>query len=226
MQYIGGKSKFKNQLIKLMEPWNYDIYFEPFAGGMNVISSVVHAHRYANDNNTYLISLWKSIQEGRIPQRISKTQYELIKLNPDHYPAHIVAEAGFLASFKGLWFGGYNGAATNGRDYNGEMIRNVLRQAEGMKGVILSCLPYQELDIPDGALVYCDPPYRGTKNYHSGQFDSDSFWDWARELSSRCTVYVSEFNAPSDFNCVHSFERKNHMNYGRTENVIERVFRC
>ena len=226
MQYIGGKSKFKNQLIMLMHPEGYEYYVEPFAGGMNVVSHVDHPRRYANDNNPYLISLWKAIQEGRTPGRISKTQYELIKSNPEQYPAHIVAEAGFLASFKGLWFGGYNGAASNGRDYNGEMIRNVMRQADGMKGVTLSCLPYSELFIPDGSLVYCDPPYRGTKNYHSGEFNSDLFWEWARHLSSRCAVYVSEFNAPSGFECVYSFTRKNHMNYGPSELVVEKVFRC
>ena len=226
MQYIGGKSKFQKQLIALMQPERYETYVEPFAGGMNVISNVIHPNRWGNDNNAPLIEMWKSIQMGRTPERITKEQYDIIKSKPDEFPLHLVAEAGFLASFKGLWFGGYNGNSSNGRDYNGEMIRNVMKQAPGMKNVRLTNSDYSSLDIPAGSLVYCDPPYAGTKNYHNGEFDSFVFWEWVRELSGSCTVYVSEFTAPCDFECVYSFERKNHMNYGVTETVEEKVFRC
>lgn len=226
MQYIGGKSKFQKQLISLMRPQDYDFYIEPFAGGMNVISNVKGPKRWANDNNPYLIALWQEIQKGWVPRPVTRDHYEAVKADPGQYPLHIVAESGFLASFKGLWFGGYNGDCLNGRDYNGEMIRNVMKQVEGMRGVNLSCLDYSDLYIPEGSLVYCDPPYKGTKNYHNGLFDSNSFWSWARHISSKCVVFISEFEAPSDFKCVHSFDRKNHMNYGISETVTEKVFRC
>lgn len=63
------------------------------------------------------------------------------------------------------------------------------------------------MEIPDGALVYCDPPYEGTAGYKDA-FDNSKFWTWVRKLSLRCTVFVSEYKAPPDFNCVWSKNRK------------------
>ena len=61
---------------------------------------------------------------------------------------------------------------------------------------------YDEVDIPDGSLVYCDPPYAKTASYASnseGGFDHGKFWQWVREKSKTCSVYVSEETAPDDF---------------------------
>ena len=47
-----------------------------------------------------------------------------------------------------------------------------------------------------GDLVYCDPPFAGTKGYQF-KFDSEEFWRWAERLAkSGVLVYVSEYTAP------------------------------
>ena len=226
MQYIGGKTKFSKAIIQAIKPELFPSYIEPFAGGMNVISEVINSNRIAADTNRYLIALWNELISGYIPQRFTRTEYTHIRTNPELYEEHIVGDCGFLSSFKGKWFGGYNGDSSNGRDYQGEMIRNVLRQVEKMRGVTILLQDYRDLKIPDGSLVYCDPPYKNTQGYQPGKFNHDEFWDWCRLLSSRATVYVSEFEAPSDFKEILQFNRKNHMNFGKTETVTERLFLC
>lgn len=58
---------------------------------------------------------------------------------------------------------------------------------------------YRSLEIPSGAVVYCDPPYNSTTGYtEAGGFNFDEFIDWACKLATRCRVYVSEYNIPDD----------------------------
>ena len=63
----------------------------------------------------------------------------------------------------------------------------------------VSGLDFQALPIPQNAFIYCDPPYAGTTGYNVGDFDSDRFWEWAREVSKQNLLAVSEYEAPDDF---------------------------
>ena len=52
-------------------------------------------------------------------------------------------------------------------------------------------------------LIYCDPPYCGTTQaYGTGNFDTEKFWDVMRLWSQNNDVYISEYLAPEDFECV------------------------
>ena len=87
---------------------------------------------------------------------------------------------------------------------------------------------YEHLDIPDGAVVYCDPPYAGrTKAHHFDSWDDDAFWQWVRDLSMRCTVFVSCFNCPPDFETVYSWGDTvvGHLNSRGTDGTCERLVR-
>lgn len=66
--------------------------------------------------------------------------------------------------------------------------------------------------VPPGATVYLDPPYRATSGYVAGAFDSDELWAVATRLAERGTpVYVSEYSAPPDWVSILSFSRQNKM---------------
>ena len=66
---------------------------------------------------------------------------------------------------------------------------------------------YQEVDIPDGFLIYCDPPYKGTMQYKSGGFDHDAFYKWA--LDNKNLVFISEYSMPDGFHLIAEFEKSN-----------------
>lgn len=61
---------------------------------------------------------------------------------------------------------------------------------------------YDELEIPAGAVIYCDPPYQNTTEYVENGFDHANFWQWCRKKSKTNPVYISEYNAPDDFMAI------------------------
>lgn len=63
---------------------------------------------------------------------------------------------------------------------------------------------YRDLHIPEGAVVYCDPPYANTAGYGI-DFDHQAFYAWCRAVGKRHPLFVSEYWMPSDFCCVAEF---------------------
>lgn len=203
MVYMGSKFRFVKELLPIIlnnrKPNQW--YVEPFAGGMNVICQVT-GNRLANDINHYLIDMWKELVNGWIPTKITKEQYTDIKNNKGQYPSYIVGSAGFTASYCGKWFAGFVNTVKTKRDYQTEAINNILNQIEKMKGVKFDSKPYYDLILPENSIVYCDPPYKGTTKYFI-DFDHELFWNWVRNISQLGhTVFVSEYDAPHDFECV------------------------
>ena len=88
-----------------------------------------------------------------------------------------------------------------------------LQQLERLQRFELTSLDYQSVDIPQNAVVYCDPPYYNTATY-SVKFDTEMFWEWVRITSITNRVYVSEYSAPDDFKKVLRFPRKSTLQGG------------
>lgn len=87
---------------------------------------------------------------------------------------------------------------------------------------------YKELKIPEGAVVYCDPPYEGrTKAHHFDDFNYNEFWEWVRELSKHCTVFTSCFDCPTDFETVYEWGDTvvRHLNSKGSDKTNERLVR-
>jgi hypothetical protein len=72
-----------------------------------------------------------------------------------------------------------------------------LQQLEQLEQLELYSEDYQGIEIPQGAIIYCDPPYLGRASYQVDDFEHDTFWEWAR--SQQNPIYVSEYQAPEDF---------------------------
>lgn len=85
-------------------------------------------------------------------------------------------------------------------------------------------MDYRDVPLPDGCVVYCDPPYAGTNRYgrDGTAFDHDAFWDWAR----RCEVplFVSEYTAPKDFVPIAEFPHRSRLSATTNNSVTERLF--
>ena len=92
-----------------------------------------------------------------------------------------------------------------------------LQGLQGLQG------DYRLIDIPDGATVYADPPYRGTPNSSRyGAFDFYAFDQWLGGVDF--PVFVSEFDAPAGCVEVAQTERTTSMAANTTDTRIERIF--
>ena len=86
-------------------------------------------------------------------------------------------------------------------------------------------LDYRDVKIPKNAIVYCDPPYRSTKNskrYTTNAFDYHEFDKWLNNVDF--PVYVSEYDAPDGCVEIAEIERLSTMaakaNVKRTEKLF------
>lgn len=226
MQYMGSKNRISKEILEIILKGRkkYQWYVEPFCGGCNAIDKV-DGLRMANDYNDYLISLWKALQRGWIPPtEISKELYTDIRLNKDMYPRELVCFVGFLCAFGGKWFGGY-AKNSKGDNYAERGSRVLLKQIKKLVNVKFFSGSYDDLIYPYQSIIYCDPPYEGTTKYKD-DFDHKKFWQWVRDMTIKGhKVFVSEYNAPEDFECVWEKEVKTVLNKNtQSANRIEKLF--
>lgn len=217
MKYMGSKSRIAKDIIPIIQGYidrnGIETYIEPFVGGANVIDKIRCKTRVGSDKNKYLIALLQRVASGEtllesVPRELySKVRAEYEKGTYDDW---FVGNVGFIASYNGRWFdGGYAPAGYEKtksgeryRDYYQESKRNIMSQANDIKDIEFSVKDYMEYK-PAGCLIYCDPPYQGTKQYqNSFDFDHGLFWETVRKWSKDNIVIVSELNAPNDFDCI------------------------
>lgn len=227
---MGSKARHAKELLPIIladrKPGQW--YVEPFVGGANMIDKV-DGNRIGADTHPHLIALWKAVAEGRIPPHsVTEEQYKECKKNQtvDAYTGFV----GFGCSYSGKWFGGYargNDASGRKRNYAEESAKNILRQADALKGVKFVNTSYSDLEIPDNSIIYCDPPYACTTKYASGAFDHDEFWLWCEQKSGEGhTVFVSEYTAPAAWECVWEKRVNNTLTKDTgSKQGVERLFR-
>lgn len=225
MQYMGSKNRISKYLLPviLKDRKSNQWYVEPFVGGCNMIDKV-GGKRIGNDNNYYLIELWKSLQRGFLPPSIiNKETYIAIKNNKENYPPELVAFVGFLCSFGGKWFGGY-AQNKNGDNYAERGARCLLKQIKNLVGVKFLNKNYLDLKLKSKCIIYCDPPYANTTKYKDG-FNHEEFWNWVRKMKEfGHSVFVSEYNAPDDFECIKEIEHKTILDKNSQYKRIEKLF--
>lgn len=180
-------------------------YIEPFVGGGNMIDKVPAEIRFGYDINEYAVAYLDAISRGWLPPRaVSERTYNLVKDCPKSYPKELVGFVGFGCSYGGKFFGGYgrNGSTNPFRKpFQLEAFLSAKKQAPFVSGVLFECRGFDEVSVPCGATVYCDPPYQSTTGY-GAEFDHDIFWAWAGALAMRCRVFVSEYTAPPNWLAV------------------------
>lgn len=241
MKYMGSKGRIAKLILPLilknrgLNQW----YVEPFVGGANMIDKV-NGNRIGADVNPYLIECWLKLQTGwmppiDIPRDVYNTARDIYnKADLTIEDMGYIGYIGFSGSYGGRFFeGGYAGTVTtkNGsiRNYPREAYNNVVAQIPHIRGIKFECSEYHELEIPDNSIIYCDPPYNGTKEYAKSGFDSEVFWNWCREkVKDGHKVFVSEYNAPPDFECIWergvSSSLSSNGKFGGNKKSVERLF--
>lgn len=80
---------------------------------------------------------------------------------------------------------------------------------------------YKNIKIPSGAIVYADPPYRGTETFYGIDFDFTAFDEWLNNVDF--PVYVSEYTCPAGCVEVATFDRFGTMRSNHKK-VAEKIF--
>jgi DNA adenine methylase len=211
MKYLGGKFRTQKPISSVLNAYitenHIETYYEPFCGSCWITKNIQCRNRYASDIHPDLILMWKALQEGWMPPaQVSEEEYAELKHAPSSALRGFV---GFACSFGGKWFGGYarnNRGNKNTREYCQEGRNSLFRRLPDLTDVQFQCISYNYLN-PVNSVVYCDPPYEGTTKY-SMMFDHTMFWNVMRKWSLHNKVFISEYKAPDDFECVLEVQTK------------------
>lgn len=239
MRYMGGKGRISKKLSEVIlanTPNRSGTYWEPFVGGGAMASRMGANFEVANYSDIHpdLILMWQELNAGwEPPSEVSYDRYQELRYSTE--PSALRGFVGFGGSFGGRWFEGYARGGRNSdgspRNHQGESARAVVRDIRGMRAKTSTRFDQRDalsISPQPGDVVYCDPPYAGTKNYSKvGQLDHEAFWvvaeQWAR---NGVHVFVSEYSAPHGWECIWEQPLRSSVRVGSEERHIatERLF--
>lgn len=96
-----------------------------------------------------------------------------------------------------------------------------LESLERLQSLEIYNLSYEQVKIPENAVIYCDIPYKNTNAYLS-EFDYEKFYKWA--LSQKQAVFISEYSMPAEFYEVTSWERRSLLSDKSRKKECEKLF--
>ena len=230
MRYQGGKSRIATSIAVAIERErereSNQTFVSLFCGSCAVEAKLApHFNKViCNDKHEYLIEMLKGVQNGyELPEYISEEEYKHIRLHKDEDKV-LTGFVGFGCSFGGKFFGGYarNKEQTN---YALQSKKSLLKDMVQLPNAEFTCLDYRDVEIPNGSIVYADPPYANTTTYQGQKFDSEAFWEYMRQISKHSQVFISEQTAPDDFECIWEkpFTRTLDRNKDNQFKVVEKL---
>jgi DNA adenine methylase len=231
MKYMGSKNRIAKHLLPIMlaecEKHGITKWVEPFVGGANMIDKVPDTfERVGYDLNDHAIHALIDIRDNAesLPDAVSEEEYKNYKGLP---PQSVTSWVRIACAYGGIFESKLAADRTGLRNYASEAKRNAIKQSPKIQNVQFICDSYENLNFTN-ALIYCDPPYQGTSGYKTGAFDHDKFFEWCRQQAKKNIVFVSEYNAPDDFECVWQGEIKTNFASQRkaaTHNAVEKLFK-
>jgi len=231
LRYLGGKAKVATKLTTFLESVRKpnQMFVDGMVGGCSIVRKMT-GERIAADSCPYLITFLKCLQDGWTPPETISEQryYEIRKMYKEGYHAPVIGFAAYFCSFGGKFWGGFARDPKTARDFANEAYRDALKLMEEIREVKLFCCDYSDLlinIIPEKSLVYFDIPYEGTTGYKN-KFYNSLFWQVIRIFSNKHDIYISEYQAPEDFECVWSLKRKTELNTKNGKDTrIEKLFK-
>jgi DNA adenine methylase len=205
MRYVGSKRRLGKHILpfinEALKRNPKGAYIEPFAGGCNMLSQVQHHTRIGYDANKHLIALLKQTQQKPVDIKNalcpSLDAFNYIRDNKEQFPEWYVGVAGFFPTYANKWMQSYNEHQSPGKFASS--INTVLKQ--NLSGIHLFNGDYKTIPVGSNNVIYCDPPYKHFDFYRM-PFNHEQFCDWVRATSKNNIVFVSEYEMPSDFECV------------------------
>lgn len=236
---MGSKSRIADKIIPIIQKYIDDneisLYVEPFCGGCNVIDKISCDSKLAVDKHEYLIEMYKNLDKiHTLPEFITKEHYSDVRdcfnKKLGTYEKWYIGAVGFLASYNGRFFdGGYAGLvntkAGTTRNYYDEAKRNLENQIDNLKAIKFESGDYKDFSLFENAVIYCDPPYKDTKQYGINKsFNYEEFWEWVKDMSIDNIVIVSECQAPDDITCIWKQEVTRTIDNTKRVGSVEKLF--
>ena len=240
MVYMGSKAKYAEHIVpilqKAIDENDIKIYIECFVGGANIIDKIKCENRFGYDRSDTLIALLsqaaedfdKVLKDGNRELWDKGKAYVKDGKMPEDMTLAEIGAMEFFASFSNGGFPRGYAKNTATRNYFKEAYRNLEKQAPNLKGIRFDCQNYWDLKYAQNAVIYLDPPYQGTKHYgyaNQAKMDYEHFWGWVRKLSKDNIVYISEQNAPDDFEVVWEQQVKRTTNKENNFKAVEKLFK-
>lgn len=149
-----------------------------------------------------IIACYRAVAAGwDPPARLTRDEYRALQQihGPDSTDP-IAAFALAFCAYGGTWGSGHlpDDARCGVRDSAfaaAKARKDLLEMAPMFRAMRLECADYRAAAemVPDGGVLYLDPPWRGTLPYKQAPpFDFDTFWTWAAEASHKWRVLISE----------------------------------
>lgn len=234
MKYMGSKNRISKHIIPIMvdeaDKRGITTWVEPFVGGGNSIDKVPDRFkRIGSDANPHAVQALIAIRDmvDILPETLTEEEYKQIR---GCDPEPIKSWLRFICSYSGRFDEGFarHGNLVKYRKTPLQEGRiNAQKQSPLLQGVQLFTRSYDNCNDYTNCLIYCDPPYKGKTSYRTQPLDHDKFWEWCRGMSEHNIVFVSEYEAPSDFVCVWSGEVKTNFDSKRKSSsytAIEKLF--
>lgn len=237
---MGSKNKISHYIVpvlqKAIDDNNVKIYIEPFVGGANIIDKIQCEKRIGYDRSDTLIALLslaatdfdKVLKDGNRELWDKGKGYVKDGIMPEDMSLADIGAMEFFASFSNGGFPRGYAKNTKERNYFNEAYRNLEKQAPSLKNIEFKCQNYWELEPVLNAIIYVDPPYQGTKFYgyaNQPKMDYEHFWNWCREISKNNFVFISEQQAPEDFEIIWEKDVKRTTNKENNFKATEKLFR-
>lgn len=230
MKYMGSKRRIAKEILPIIlkDRKEGQVFYDLFVGGGNLLDKV-EGKRVANDNNNYLIALFKEMQQENfeIPF-VGEQKYKEIQKNKDDFPDWLVGYVGFQLSFGAKFFGGYRRDKAGVRDYENEAQQNLKAQQNLIRDVDFYCGSYDEVPLIPNSIIYCDIPYKNTTQYNTSKnFDYEKFYSWCLEKRKEGhEIFISEYSMPKDrFECVWEKQVTNGLTVvGKQNKGVEKLF--
>ena len=233
MKYMGSKNRIAKHILPIMfaeaEKHNIATWVEPFVGGGGMIDKVPDTFRKIGaDLNPHTIAAILAIRDfpNSLPDTVTEEEYKSLKGTP---PSPITSWIRFECSFGAKLDNGY-ASNSQGRNYAEKGKNLALKQSPKIQDVEFICYSYLDLtENITNSIIYNDPPYSWVTGYKTGGFNHEEFFDWCRLMKTKGNVvFVSEYNAPEDFELVWQGEIKTNFSSTRksaTHNAIEELFK-
>lgn len=223
--YHGGKQRIGKKLaqniyeesLDIEDEYEFDIkgYCEPFCGMLGVYQHIpelfeeykTNLKYKAGDFNKSVIKMWKAGQKGWIPPTRKVSRAAFMKMAGDGTSSPEKGYIGHLYGYMGKYFKPFDNRTTVSQRKRTSM--KVCNIANKLQNVKFTPGSYTQFSLLRGYVLYCDPPYKIQSHYYDENnnrqnFDNSAFWNWCRKMAVDNIVFVSEYEAPKDFEMIWS----------------------